>query len=71
VGPRAGLDSMTRKILTLPGLQLRPHGHPARSQSLYGLRYPIQVLYAFLTIRYLHWKGQVGGGGDKAPKKVV
>jgi hypothetical protein len=26
--------------LTLPGLELRPLGRPARSQSLYRLRYP-------------------------------
>jgi hypothetical protein len=29
-----------RKFLTLPGLELRPLGRPARSQSLYRLRYP-------------------------------
>jgi hypothetical protein len=28
-----------RKILPLPGLELRPLGHPARSQSLYRLYY--------------------------------
>jgi hypothetical protein len=39
--PRAGLDDVeTRKFLTLPGLELRPLGRPARSQSLYRLRYP-------------------------------
>jgi hypothetical protein len=41
VGPRAGLDDMEKgKYLPLPGLELRPLGHPARSQSLYRLRYP-------------------------------
>jgi hypothetical protein len=41
VGPRAGLDNADkRKFLTLPGLELRPLGRPARSQSLYRLRYP-------------------------------
>jgi hypothetical protein len=41
VGPRAGLDDVEkRKFLTLPGLELRPLGRPARSQSLYRLRYP-------------------------------
>jgi hypothetical protein len=41
VGPRAGLDNVEKtKFLTLPGLELRPLGHPARSQSLYWLRYP-------------------------------
>jgi hypothetical protein len=41
VGPRAGLDGMEkRKFLTQSGLELRPLGRPARSQSLYRLRYP-------------------------------
>jgi hypothetical protein len=41
VDPRAGLDDVVkRKFLTLQGLELRPFGHPARSQSLYRLRYP-------------------------------
>jgi hypothetical protein len=38
VGPRAGLDDVEkRKFLILPGLELRPLGRPARSQSLYRL----------------------------------
>jgi hypothetical protein len=41
VGPRTGLDNVEkRKFLTLPGLELRPLSRPARSQSLYRLRYP-------------------------------
>jgi hypothetical protein len=41
VDPRAGLDAVEkRKFLTLPDLELRPVGRPARSQSLYRLRYP-------------------------------
>jgi hypothetical protein len=41
VDPRAGLDDVEeRKFLTLPGLELRPFRRPARSQSLYRLRYP-------------------------------
>jgi hypothetical protein len=37
---RAGLDDLgKRKFLTLPGLELRPLSRPARSQSLYRLRY--------------------------------
>jgi hypothetical protein len=41
LGPRAGLDDTEkRKLLTLPGLTLRPLGRPARSQSLYRLCYP-------------------------------
>jgi hypothetical protein len=40
VDPRAGLDDVEkRKFLTLPGLELRPLGRQARSQSLYRLRY--------------------------------
>jgi hypothetical protein len=41
VGPRAGLvDLEYRKLLPLPGLELRPLGRPAHSQSLHRLRYP-------------------------------
>jgi hypothetical protein len=41
VDPRASLDDVkNRKFLTLPGLELQPLGRPARSQSLYRLRYP-------------------------------
>jgi hypothetical protein len=41
VSPRTGLgDVERRKSLPLPGLELRPGGRPARSQSLYRLRYP-------------------------------
>jgi hypothetical protein len=41
VDSRACLDDEEkRKILTLPGLEFRPLGRPARSQSLYRLRYP-------------------------------
>jgi hypothetical protein len=35
VGLRAGLDDVEkRKLLTLPGFELRPLGRPARSQTL-------------------------------------
>jgi hypothetical protein len=41
VGPRACLDDAEkRKFLTLMGLEHRPLGCPARSQSLNLLRYP-------------------------------
>jgi hypothetical protein len=41
VDPKAGLDDVEKKkFLTLPGLELRPLPHSARSQSLYRLRYP-------------------------------
>jgi hypothetical protein len=39
-GPRVSLDDLEkRKFLTLPGLELRPLGRLARSQSLYRLRH--------------------------------
>jgi hypothetical protein len=41
VDPKAGPDDLERrKLLTLPGLELRSAGRPARSQSLYRLLYP-------------------------------
>jgi hypothetical protein len=41
VGLRVGVDEVEkRKFLTLPGLEFRTLGRPARSQSLYRLRYP-------------------------------
>jgi hypothetical protein len=41
VDPSAGLDDVEkRKLLTLPGLELRSLGRRARYQSLYRLRYP-------------------------------
>jgi hypothetical protein len=55
VDPRAGLDDVEkRKFLTLPGLELRLLGRPARSQSLYLIRYPgyaeehVQVVKVFM-----------------------
>jgi hypothetical protein len=40
VGTRTGLDDVEkRKIVLVPKLDFRPFGHPARSQSLYRLRY--------------------------------
>jgi hypothetical protein len=40
VDSTAGLDDVEkRKFLTLTALELRPLGHPDRSQSLYRLRY--------------------------------
>jgi hypothetical protein len=41
VGRRGGLDDVEkRNFLTLPGLELRPLGRRASSQSLHRLRYP-------------------------------
>jgi hypothetical protein len=45
VDPKAGLDDVeNRKLLTLPGLEVRPLGRPARSQSLYRPRYLSRLL---------------------------
>jgi hypothetical protein len=44
--PRASLDDVEKEqFLPLPGLELRPLGRPARSQSLYRLRYPGSLVY--------------------------
>jgi hypothetical protein len=52
VDPRAGLDDVKkRKLLTLTGLELRPLGRPARSQSLYRLRYPDSQGPVFISPR--------------------
>jgi hypothetical protein len=45
VGPRTDLQDVEKgKIVPLPGLELQPLGCPARSQSLYWLRYPGSIL---------------------------
>jgi hypothetical protein len=52
VGPRTYLDDVEkRKFLTLSGLELRPLGRPARSQSLYRLRYRGSEDYTGITIK--------------------
>jgi hypothetical protein len=54
VDPRAGLDDMEkRKFLTLPGLELRPFGRPARSQSLYWLRYKKFMMHKYITLCHI------------------
>jgi hypothetical protein len=41
VDSRATMDNVKkRKLLTLPGIKIRPLGRPDRSQSIYQLRYP-------------------------------
>jgi hypothetical protein len=50
VGPRAGLEDVEeRKYITLPGLEIRPLGRPARSLSLYRLRLPGSRTYSVET----------------------
>jgi hypothetical protein len=56
VGPRAGLDDVEkRKFLPLPGLELRFLGPPARSQSLYQLRYPGYYYYYYYYYCYYYY----------------
>jgi hypothetical protein len=66
VDHRTFLDDIEkRKLLTLPGLELRLLGHPARSQSLYRLRYPNFLIFIlkdpkirrslFSEKQYLKW----------------
>jgi hypothetical protein len=54
VGPRAGLgDVEKRKFMTLPGLELRPLGRPARSQSVSRVRTElVHILITGLCIAY-------------------
>jgi hypothetical protein len=58
VGPGTGLDGVERrKILPLPGLELRPLGRLARGQLLYRLRYPgyLYPLYEHLLTSAVLW----------------
>jgi hypothetical protein len=62
VGPRTGLDDVeSRKILPLPGLELRPFGRAARGQSLYRLK----IWRIFIIVRPLFW-GRSGLGSNKS-----
>jgi hypothetical protein len=52
VDPRTGLDDAEkRKFLALPGLERRPLGHPACSQSLYRLPYPGSIIIIIIITR--------------------
>jgi hypothetical protein len=83
VGPRAGLDDVEkRNFLTLPGLELRPLGRPARSQSLYRLRYlapnfsfyinidpkKTKILYFYLINCYVRYVDIIDGRKLKITK---
>jgi hypothetical protein len=55
VDPRAGLEDLEkRKFLTLPGLELRLLVRPARSQSLYRLRFMVQGKFYFYFL-HISW----------------
>jgi hypothetical protein len=48
--PRTGLDHVEkRKSLTIPGFERRPLDRPARSQSLYRLRYPGSLILKYIV----------------------
>jgi hypothetical protein len=74
VDPRASLDDMeTWKFMTLPGPELRPLSFPARSQSLYRLRYRSSRIK---TPHIQHFvldgdESLVSGFGLSAPYEVV
>jgi hypothetical protein len=56
VSLRTGLDDVEKiKILPLPGLELRTLGRPARSQSLYRLRYPGSWVQYNIYHKALFW----------------
>jgi hypothetical protein len=49
VGPTVDLED----VETLPGLEPRLHGRPARSQSLYRLGYRVKVYKTFISQGFL------------------
>jgi hypothetical protein len=59
VDPRAGRgDEERRKMLTLPALEIQPLGRPARSQSLYRLRYPEKIVFNSACNSPFHFKNR-------------
>jgi hypothetical protein len=60
-GPRTGLDDVERrKIFTVPGLEHHLLGRPARSQSLYWLRFPgSHIWISLLDLLALSRKGWI------------
>jgi hypothetical protein len=55
--------------LTLPGLELQPLGHPARSQSLYRLRYPAST--TILRIHFYYFGPCLSSEFSKPFRKLV
>jgi hypothetical protein len=48
VDPRAGMDDVEkRKFLTIPGLELRLLGHPARSQSQMKIINFVEIVFSY------------------------
>jgi hypothetical protein len=53
MNPRTGMDDVERrKILPLPGPELRPLGRPTRSQLFYRLHYPGSHFYKLFSIKF-------------------
>jgi hypothetical protein len=72
VDHRPGLDDVEqRKLLTLSGLELRPLGRPARSYSLYRLRYPGS--YQYNEVLLLMWvvRQDIHAGNMTRPSRGV
>jgi hypothetical protein len=66
VGPRTFLDDVEkRKFLALPGLELEPLGHPARSESLLlylgSVKCILYISYAVVIISVQHCKTGIHG----------
>jgi hypothetical protein len=60
VDPSAGLDDVEkRKFLTLLGLELRPLGRLASSQSLYRLNYPSPFTWIKIDLKSFHGKCEI------------
>jgi hypothetical protein len=73
--PRGCLDDVEKiKFLTLPGLELWPLGRPARSQSLYPLRYPGSTVPKLYVKNSKFWKENVArcsSFGDEHCRKIL
>jgi hypothetical protein len=54
----AGVDDLEKTFLTPPGLELRPLGRPARSYSLYRLRYPGSKKFQWTNKSYFFLVGK-------------
>jgi hypothetical protein len=53
-GPQSRSGRRGENVCPIPGLELRPLGRPARSQSLYRLRYPGSPQVRKIKIKYGH-----------------
>jgi hypothetical protein len=59
------------KFLTLPGLELRPLGRAARSQSLHRLRYPMDHIESLLISWFSNFIWLVEGKSEKVNIVII